>query len=240
MNPAWITQRLALKGPAHRIGMDAETACAEVVPLEALDAVRQAADVVASARRACAQRLRRTRERERRWRQRLRAQSLERAADEAADLQCQALADAARISAALKEARDELLTASEHLMVEIAHQAAHRLLLDLPSEQPPRSSARLLHEAWRAMRGEGQALLRVHPDDLDPLKDIAHRADWTLLPDAALERGGCVLSHPAGSLHARYVDNVQALLGALPGAEPLHSPRPCQADPSTPSEEPST
>ena len=133
-----------------------------------------------------------------------------------------------------------MLAASERLMVEIAHQAARRLLLDVPVAQPPQSSARLLLEAWQAMRGEGQALLRVHPDDLDPLKDIAHRADWTLLPDAALERGGCVLSHPAGSLHARYADNVRALLGALPGAEPVHSPRPCQADPSIPSEEPAT
>ncbi|HEY1395920.1 FliH/SctL family protein, partial [Roseateles sp.] len=152
------------------------------------------------------------------------AQCMDRLAAEAAELRAGALADATRIAIALNEAREQCLAAAETVLVEIAHQAARRLLLDMPAEQLARSSARLVRDEWRAMRVEGPTELRAHPDDLAFLKDIAADAGWSLSPDGQLGRGHCVLSHPAGSLHARYDDNVRALLKALPGAR----------DPSTP------
>ncbi len=214
MNAAWISRRLPLSGLDVLID-DETTGTAVVLRRESLDVVRTAAELVVKARRACARRLRAARERECRWRQRARARSAEQAAREAAEARDQGLADAARISSALNQTREELLAASEILLLEIADRAVRRLLLDVPAEQRALSSARLLLEAWRAMRGDGVAQLLVHPDDLDCLRDVAAQADWRLLPDGTLERGRCVLTHPAGSLHASYAENVQALLDAL-------------------------
>jgi flagellar biosynthesis/type III secretory pathway protein FliH len=143
-----------------------------------------------------------------------------------AELQGRALADAARIATALHDEREQWLADAGVLLVEIAHQAARRLLLEMPAEEQARSSARLLRDEWRAMRGEGQAQLRAHPDDLARLEDIAAGAGWSLASDGLLDRGHCVLSHAAGSLHAHFDENVHALLKALPGARAPEAPRP--------------
>ncbi|MFX1680947.1 FliH/SctL family protein [Mitsuaria sp. CC2] len=217
MNPAWISQRVPLIGLALRID-DAEEgeACPVVLKRESLAVVRSAGDVVRAARSGCAMRLRAARKRERLWRQRARDQVTDRLALEVAELRAAAFADATRIASALKQDREQLLAGAETLLIDIARHAARRLLLDLPAEVVAQSSARLLREEWRAMRGEGESRLRVSPDEVQALTDIAADAGWTLVPDALMARGQCVLDHPAGSLHATYVENVRALIDALP------------------------
>ena len=229
MNPAWISRRLLLNALALRLE-EGEGADALVLSRESLDVVRSADDVVRASRRACARRLRAARERARRWRQRAREQCLDQLARDSIDLRDQALVDATRIAIALNDEREQWRAAAEIFLVEIAHRAARRLLLELPADQQARSSACLLRDEWRAMRAEGQPQLRAHPEDLVVLQDIAADAGWSLAPDALLDRGHCVLSHPAGSLHARYDDNVHALLKALPGARDCATPAPPSAD----------
>ncbi|WP_431050680.1 hypothetical protein [Roseateles sp. L2-2] len=237
MNPAWISQRLPLSGLSLRID-DADEGEASPVVLrrESLSVVRSAGDLVRAARSACAARLQAARGRERRWRLHARDRCTAALSHEVEELRRVALADAARIASAMRQDRERLLAASESLLIEIAQQAARRLLLDLPAEAVSRSSARLLRDEWRAMRGEGDARLRVPTDEAEALADIAADAGWTLVPDALLARGQCVLDHRAGSLHAHYGENVRALLDALPGPvsmpPPACSPVPCFPPPA--------
>ncbi|ANH70968.1 FliH/SctL family protein [Mitsuaria sp. 7] len=235
MNPAWISRRLPLSGCAVRIDdVDGEDVGVGVLRRESLAVVRSAAEVVQAARQACARRLRAARERERRWRQRTREQSAQDLARESDEIRRRALADATRIAIAMRGEREQLIEAAEIFLIEIAHQAARRLLLELPAEQTARSSARLLRDEWRATRGEGVAELRAAPDDIASLEHIADDAGWTLAPDTQLTRGQCVLTHAAGSLHASYGDNVQALLAALPGALPNVLPTSLSSSPDIP------
>ncbi|OWQ49332.1 hypothetical protein CDL60_00225 [Roseateles noduli] len=234
MNPAWISQRLPLSDLALRID-DAEEGGASpaVLRRESLAVVRSAGDVVRAARSACAARLQAARERERRWRLHSRDRCTAALSHEAEQLRRVAIEDAARIASTMRQDREQLLAAAESLLIEIAQQAARRLLLNLPAECLAQSSARLLRDEWRAMRGEGDARLRVPIDEAEALADIAAEAGWTLVPDALLARGQCVLDHRAGSLHANYGENVRALLDALPGPVSALPPA-CCTDPRFP------
>lgn len=215
MNPTWISQRLSLSGLPLRLDADGERTGVAVLPRESLAVVRSAADVVGAARRACAGRLRAAREREREHRRRERAAASTRAAEAERDITRRALIEAARIASSLKEEREQLLAAAEPLMARIAQEAARRLLLELPSDVVAGASARLLHHEWLALRGEGDAHLSAHPEDLPTLGSLAAEAAWVLVADPTLARGHCVLTHPAGSLHAHFGENVQALIAAL-------------------------
>lgn len=151
---------------------------------------------------------------------------MQRAAASEAEIHRSALAETARIATALADERRQLTQAMETLIVEISRQAARRLLLAVPPDLAIQSSAHLLLDEWRAMRGEGDPQLRVHPDDLDALRELAKGAGWALISDVTLARGHCELTHAAGSLRATYGDNVRALIDALgpPGVVLMDAP----------------
>ena len=64
-----------------------------------------------------------------------------------------------------------------------------------------------------------QAKLRLHPDDIEAMKHYLSEErlsqSWQLIPDAALERGGCLLDSPVLSIDLSLKQRWQALSNAL-------------------------
>lgn len=64
-----------------------------------------------------------------------------------------------------------------------------------------------------------QAKLRLHPDDIEAMKHYLSEErlsqSWQLIPDAALERGGCLLDSPVLSIDLSLQQRWQALSNAL-------------------------
>jgi flagellar assembly protein FliH len=81
---------------------------------------------------------------------------------------------------------------------------------------PDRLLARCQEAARRLGGGAGDAVLRLHPDDLAML-DEAALAGWQIAPDAALERGGLRLEGADGAVAdgpAEWRRAIAAALGA--------------------------
>jgi flagellar assembly protein FliH len=64
---------------------------------------------------------------------------------------------------------------------------------------PDRLLARCQEAARRLGSGAGDAVLRLHPDDLAMLDDAA-LVGWQIVPDAALDRGGLLLEGADGAV----------------------------------------
>lgn len=64
-----------------------------------------------------------------------------------------------------------------------------------------------------------QAKLRLHPDDIEAMKHYLSEErlsqSWQLIPDAALERGGCLLDSPVLSIDLSLQQRWQVLSNAL-------------------------
>lgn len=64
-----------------------------------------------------------------------------------------------------------------------------------------------------------QAKLRLHPDDIEAMRHYLSEErlsqSWQLIPDAALERGGCLLDSPVLSIDLSLKQRWQALSNAL-------------------------
>lgn len=122
------------------------------------------------------------------------------------------------VCAALQASQAALLAQAEDLLVEIAYTAVCRLLGQDGAARATVVHAvqGLIHEAREA----GQLRLHVHPQDMDLLHGVygaGAEADRRvqLLPDAAVELGGCLVETPHGTLDARLEVQLRHLAEAL-------------------------
>lgn len=107
--------------------------------------------------------------------------------------------------AELATRRDETVAALEEQLVAGAFELAEALVgreLELATD-PGRDA---LARALRLTEGPEAVVARLHPDDVDALgehADLAPGREVTVVADATVERGGCVLQAGAGQIDAR-------------------------------------
>ena len=199
MKPIAVARRYCLADTPHLLADEDG-----VVPASALAVVADTGRLVSEVRRRCAARLRASR---RRHQDQLRQQ---RSACEAG-----VLARAAELSRALQAERLALSDTAADLVSQVARDALRRLMVQLPDAWPAQSSVQLALSEWSSLQLKDEAVLHVHPDDLPLLPPKDAQAPWTVAADPALARGACVLTHSAGTVHADFHTNLEALQAAL-------------------------
>jgi type III secretion system HrpE/YscL family protein len=155
---------------------------------------------------------------------------IERAQSIAAEQQARAVeqgralgrAEFAAALVAVTRERERLLSALEPQAIDIAMQAARRLLGEELTLRP-QLVAHSVRPLLARLRRARQVTLRVHPDDRAAIDAMLERfAGSDALPgslhvetDPAIERGGCVLISDIGTLDARVETQIDALTRAL-------------------------
>jgi flagellar assembly protein FliH len=172
-----------------------------VVPAEALQA-RHEADGILGAARTEAERVMRE-ARDHAARVRMEAEAAGRR---------DARAEAARVVVEATRTRDRILRDAQDQVLRVAMAVARRIVGDQLAADPAAVRAlagRALDHARRAR----QVTLRIHPDDADAVAPLAQ--DWpgtlTVVPDATLTRGDCLLHTDVGDVDARLHIQLAAL-----------------------------
>ncbi|WP_158542276.1 FliH/SctL family protein [Lujinxingia litoralis] len=116
---------------------------------------------------------------------------------------------------------DALLKRAEPDMVRLAFQIARRLIGEALEVAPQRVEA-MVAQSLELVRGKRQLLLRVHPDDLQALRQAEERLSYVvggasvhLQADEDVERGGCLIETESGQIDARLQTQLQVLQDAL-------------------------
>ena len=99
----------------------------------------------------------------------------------------------------LQEARDKWRMRWERDAVKLACRIAQRCLRDLPFDSASLAS-QLVDESLRGVNLNGTCEIRLNPDDY---RQLAAQNQWSakdvlVLPDVAVEPGGCVVKTPNG------------------------------------------
>jgi flagellar assembly protein FliH len=120
----------------------------------------------------------------------------------------------------LAQLRGTIVRDTEHQMVQLALALARRVVLRELTLDPDLVAA-LAHVAVERLGDQAPATIRMHPEDFATV--AAHRgAQWegtqvSVLPDAAVPRGGCVVESDFGlidaSVDAQFAELSRALLG---------------------------
>jgi flagellar biosynthesis/type III secretory pathway protein FliH len=130
----------------------------------------------------------------------------------------QGLASARELLARAALERDRLLAAAEPLLVEVAFTAAQRVLSRVV-ERDREAVIEVASRALEVVRHRVSVTIRVHPDDLDTLREreprlleiAAGARAIALVGDAAIERGGAVIVTEAGTLDAQLSTQLEGL-----------------------------
>jgi len=121
-----------------------------------------------------------------------------------------------QLLAALRGQQAALRTEGGRMLAQLAREGLRRVLLDLPSGWAAESSVRQVLREWRGTRAAGQALLRLHPQDLAELPQALRAGPrWECVADSALAPGACVLSAGDVGISADYRGSVNSLVAAL-------------------------
>lgn len=101
----------------------------------------------------------------------------------------------------LQEARDSWRLRWERDAVRLACRIAQRCLRDLPFDSVD-LAAQLVEESLRGVRLDGRCEVRLNPTDF---QQLSSRQGWpahdiTVLPDASIEPGGCLVKTPDGEI----------------------------------------
>jgi flagellar biosynthesis/type III secretory pathway protein FliH len=137
------------------------------------------------------------------------------------EARAQAASEIAPLANQLRMMLARLQASAEHIAVNAATQALHKLLLQVPDAWPALSSARLLAaELARAQAADSSTLtLRARAEERPQLEELLQtNQNIRFCADDTLQPGECVLSGPQGELRADYHASVQAL------AQALHAP----------------
>lgn len=135
----------------------------------------------------------------------------------------QGRAQLARLEAICAQAAhplDALDTEVEQELAQLALAIARRVIAQELATQPQhiitavRQAAAALPAATRKLR------VQLHPDDVALLRELdAAEADWQLVADPAIQRGGCVLESERSRLDARVETRLAAMIDAVLGDE---------------------
>lgn len=128
---------------------------------------------------------------------------------EAADRLDEVRGSLAQALEGLAEAHREMLREGRDAMVRLALEAAGKMLRRAVEQEEP-LAARALEEALEALPTHGNFSVRVHPDDLESIREsLGEQIDEReirLEKDGTISRGGCTVVAPAeagaGSLDA--------------------------------------
>ncbi len=150
----------------------------------------------------------------------------------------QAAAMRSEMCAAVKQLvslEEERLHEAARLLGDLALQAATQMLRQKIEDGDP-VATRAIEEAIGVLPPGVSMRARVHPDDVDGAnKDLdgeVSSGKLTLVGDASVTRGGCVIESDAGTVDATVETAVAAAADALTGsAEPAAEPAP-PADPA--------
>lgn len=191
-----------------------------VLTRERLQQLREADCIVSAARQACARRLWASRRRgQERTRRRLVheleiAQARQRAHEREWALQARQSIEA------LQAAKQQIQLQADPLTWQLACAALKRLLLDMPAQSAVTSSVRLMLATLSNPAFTAGAVLRVNTEDAAAIAPPPPDAGWSIVSDATLPRGSCVLTHDNGSDRTNFRCNVEAIVGALTAATP--------------------
>ncbi len=127
------------------------------------------------------------------------------------------------LASSMARVREQRLEEVEGELLGIATEIARRILRG-ELRQPGDAVVRMARACFLEMRDEGNAVLRVHPEDLElirvhlveleaELADVSIRAE----PDASIERGCVVLETPTHSYEGRPERILDAALQQLAG-----------------------
>lgn len=117
----------------------------------------------------------------------------------------QTMQRAAQLLQSLEQANASFLDHAQGLVVELAQGLFDRLVMDAtPREKLEAALKRVLKEAPPKLVN---ALLRVHPDDVELLPAV----DWDVKQDASLAPGTCLLQADSGEWRADFSAAVDAL-----------------------------
>ncbi len=132
-----------------------------------------------------------------------RQEGLERAREEAATLLLSA-----------RRERDRILTSAREDVARVAVLAAERIVAAELALSPERVRD-IVERALQPTRRAERVTLRVHPEDAELLERLPPNVE--VVPDPALQRGGCLVSSERGEVDARIEVQLQALREALLG-----------------------
>jgi len=130
------------------------------------------------------------------------------------------LANVNELVSALRQQQAELATRWEHDLTILAAQMAERLI-GAELARRPQGALSLVREAVALAAGLPQASLRLHPEDLALLTGPGQArlvpAGCEVIPDAQLQRGGCVVELDGGEIDARIETRLARLVAELTG-----------------------
>jgi flagellar assembly protein FliH len=113
-------------------------------------------------------------------------------------------------AAGLAAERDHWLTEWESVAVRLSVAIAEKIL-HAELERRPELASRIITEALQLAAGSAQIRLRLHPDDVralgpaceDLLRGLIPNGSASVVPDAAITRGGCIVETQHGTIDAR-------------------------------------
>ncbi len=123
---------------------------------------------------------------------------------------------------ALQVERDRWLSNWESAAVKLSAVMAEKILRHELARQPELAPA-IIREALQLSAGEPQIKLRLHPHDLEQLRDsgqdmlgqLASVGEATLVPDENISRGGCLIETRHGVIDARLETQLQRITAEL-------------------------
>lgn len=177
-----------------------------IVPAELVDARAEAERLLAEARAEAERIVGEARAEAERLEEAARAEGLARGQREAAETML-----------AAARARDETLASAEREVRTLALAAAARIVGEQITLEPERIDAIVRDAIARARRAKS-VQVRVHPDDL-PALARAGLEGVRLIGDAAVARGGCLVTTELGTVDARVEVKLEAMAKLL-GCDP--------------------
>jgi flagellar assembly protein FliH len=133
----------------------------------------------------------------------------------------QAAAEAARLAGLVDSARQEMTGLEQGVagdLVRLALTLARSLVREALAVRPEIIEA-IVRESVRDVPPFGQSMrLRLHPDDAVLLAEHMSKelgADWSIVEDPAMSRGGCRIESSAGEIDASMETRWQKLCAAL-------------------------
>lgn len=116
----------------------------------------------------------------------------------------------------LSQALPHVMDKSEEGLVQLALDCSRKIIAGLPI--PAELVEAVVREALRELQGITQYTVRLHPEDLLMLQEIQsstlpapEQNEVRMIPDSAVERGGCLVDTPFGTVDANRSTKFQRL-----------------------------
>lgn len=135
----------------------------------------------------------------------------------------QGRAQLARLEALCTQAARPLAALDTEVEQELAHLAlviARRVLAQELATHPEHIVSAVRQAVAALPAAHRKLQVRLHPDDLALLRELeAAEADWQLVADPTIQRGGCLLESERSRLDARVETRLAAMIDAVLGDE---------------------